>query len=420
MICREVRSARRDTSRLGCIGGALLQACTTASPDTGSTGAAADSGDGPSSTSAVDGGATTAGADSSGTAGSSSGGGAAPCHFPTFERASTWLRTTDEGNCDAAAAARFGGDCENFHWLGLMGDPFVLHDEGGYRMWYSAGRRVGDSNWTVGIAAATSADGMLWNDQKDLTQDVVPVIEGGTVGLDEFGTETNAVVRAPDGSYRMYYTGDRGNTPSSVHVIGMASSDDGVAWTKRETPVLTATLPWEQAFDAGGFEVGGVLEPSVIIEDGVWRLWYQAFGHEADEIAFARFGYAESSDGITWEKHPEPIFRGEGAMFDAVGVGHTNVVADPAGGYHLFYVGIGLDEFLRMGHAWSEDGLDWEPNPNNPIIVGAAGEWDEGLVGGPSAVFVDGVLRLYYMGTPAPDFLQTVHFAMSEGRCLGD
>ena len=35
-------------------------------------------------------------------------GGVTSCRFPTFARAETWLRTTDEGNCDGAAAQMFG------------------------------------------------------------------------------------------------------------------------------------------------------------------------------------------------------------------------------------------------------------------------------------------------------------------------
>ncbi len=362
-----------------------------------------------------EGGGTEAGTTSSAT--DAPTGGAVSCRFPTFARAETWLRTTDEGNCDKALAMTYGGDCENFHWLGLMGDPWVLVEEDRLRMWYSGGRRVGESEWELGIVEASSQDGVLWTDPKDLAMDVVPVLSGGTPGLDEFGTETVSVVRDPGGGYRMYYTGDRGEAPASLHVIGMATSPDGTVWTKHEAPVLTATLPWEQPFDAGGFMVGGVLEPSVIHEDGVWRMWYQGFGHEGEDPAYARFGHATSTDGVVWTKREEPVFRGQGLGFDEFGVGHTNVVKDPVDGYHLFYVGISADEVLRLGHAWSADGLTWEPNPNNPVIAGEVGAWDEGLVGGPSAVIVDGALRVYYMGTPRSDFSQAVHFALTTADC---
>ena len=344
-------------------------------------------------------------------------GGPTSCRFPTFTRAEAWLRTTDEGNCDAGLAAMFGGDCENLHWLGLMGDPTVLYEGGRFRMWYSGGRRVGAEMWQVGIVEAGSADGLLWADPKDLAEDVVPVLDAGTPGLDEYGIETAAVLRDPGGGYRMYFTGDRSAAPASLHVIGMATSPDGTTWTKRDAPVLTATLAWEQPFDAGGFAVGGVLEPSVIVEDGVWRMWYQGFGHEGDAPAYARFGHATSPDGVVWTKRDEPVFRGQGLEFDAFGVGHTNVVKDPVDGYHLFYVGISADELLRLGHAWSADGLVWQPNPGNPVLSGEPGEWDAGLVGGPSALIVDGALRVYYMGTPLSDFSRPVHFAVTNAAC---
>ena len=284
-------------------------------------------------------------------------------------------------------------------------------------MWYTGGFRIGPEEWQATITEATSDDGILWRDPKNLETDVVPVLQPGTPGIDEEGVETISVLQASDGEYRMYYAGARAVTPNVSYVIGLATSSDGKTWTKRPAPVLSPTLPWEAAFDAGGFEVGGVLEPSVSREGERWRMWYTAFGKEDDGPSYSRMGYAESSDGLAWEKNPEPIFRSSGQSFDAIGVSHTHVIADPVEGYHLFYVGIAGDETLRMGHAWSADGLAWEPNPNNPIVSGVPGEWDAGLVGGPSAVFVDGELRLYYMGTPKPDFSLPVRFAMTTGRC---
>ena len=106
-----------------------------------------------------------------------------------------------------------------------------------------------------------------------------------------------------------------------------------------------------------------MLEPSVLYEDGRWRMWYVGFGHDPedpDDVSYSRIGYAESTDGVTWAKRPEPVLVGGGDGFESLGVSHPNVVADPRGGYHLFYVGIGADEELRMGHAYSTDGIVWE------------------------------------------------------------
>ena len=54
----------------------------------------------------------------------------------------------------------------------------------------------------------------------------------------------------------------------------------GITWDKAPDPVMTPELPWEQTFDAGGFEIGGVLEPTVLYEDGRWRMWYVGFGRD--------------------------------------------------------------------------------------------------------------------------------------------
>jgi len=71
-----------------------------------------------------------------------------------------------------------------------------------------------------------------------------------------------------------------------------------------------------------------------------------------------------------------------------------------------------------MGHAYSDDGLVWERNPANPIIVGEDRDFDEGLVGGPSAVFAGDELHLFYMGTTKPDFTEPVRFLHTVAREL--
>jgi beta-fructofuranosidase len=124
-------------------------------------------------------------------------------------------------------------------------------------MWYTAGYRVGPEDWRASIAEATSDDGLVWNDPKNLETDVVPVLQAGTPGVDEEGVETISVVRAADGEYRMYYAGARAVTPNVAYVIGLATSQDGKVWTKRPAPVLSPTLPWEAAFEVDGVEVGG-------------------------------------------------------------------------------------------------------------------------------------------------------------------
>jgi hypothetical protein len=98
---------------------------------------------------------------------------------------------------------------------------------------------------------------------------------------------------------------------------------------------------------------------------------------------------------------------GGAGAWDEILVSHTNVVADPAGGYHLFYHGISRAQQAlcedpvgcpfytpgSIGHAFSADGMSWTRDPA-PVLVpeGAEGFF----VGGPSAVIRDGKLELFY------------------------
>src|SRR5438445_4708770 len=67
-------------------------------------------------------------------------------------------------------------------------------------------------------------------------------------------------------------------------------------WTKLRGPLIVATEPWEEA---------ALSEPSVIYEDGVFRLWYRG-GWENCSL-----GLATSTDGLTWTKSPaNPLLSG--------------------------------------------------------------------------------------------------------------
>jgi predicted GH43/DUF377 family glycosyl hydrolase len=90
-------------------------------------------------------------------------------------------------------------------------------------------------------------------------------------------------VRTKDG-YAMYYTAlDR---PRGKGVIGLAESQDGITWTKRDAPVLEATREWE----------GGSLDrPRVAITPAGMVIVYAG----AD---LTDRGLAWSTDGVTWQR----------------------------------------------------------------------------------------------------------------------
>ena len=88
--------------------------------------------------------------------------------------------------------------------------------------------------------------------------------------------------------------------------------------------------------------------------------------------------------------------------WDAEGYVNTMLVVD--GTYHLFYQGhedgSPLLRFYDIGHATSDDGINWVKDPANPVLTrGDAGEWDEESLGA-AAVIHDGVeFRMWYGGS---------------------
>jgi len=290
---------------------------------------------------------------------------------------------------------------------GIESDPSVLRDGGKLKMWFTTANPTAPAN--LRSVYAESDDGQVWSNFVD--SEITPT--AGT--FDGNGVETVSVVRAGN-EYVAYYTGDEPPEGSNRFAIGRAVSPDGITWTKDAMPALAPQLSWEQPFcenDACTNKVGGTLEPSVLVEGTTYKMWYAALG-AIGELPSFRIGFATSSDGITWLRHPDPVFTaGAPGTWDEVLVSHSHVVADPGGGYHLFYFGSSLadDQACNaaggclltpggIGHAFSSDGITWTRDPANPVV-----DHDEAFtawsVGGPSALIEDGKLELWYFGEPA-------------------
>jgi hypothetical protein len=129
--------------------------------------------------------------------------------------------------------------------------------------------------------------------------------------------------------------------------IAAATSPDGVVWEKRGVVLPRgAGAVWDS---------GKVGRPSVLHEGGVFRMWFDgqptAEAAAANEVAAEvrrgsrAVGYAESRDGLSWQRRLLPVFH-EGA-------GAVQVARVPAG-YVMVFEG-------HDGTHWatSPDGLTW-------------------------------------------------------------
>jgi len=193
--------------------------------------------------------------------------------------------------------------------------PSVIKEGNAYKMWYRAhngGGHPGDS-W---IEYATSPDGVNWTRQGTV------LTAGASGSFDSYGVYAPKVLHDADG-YKMWYGASDGT--SNYGTVGLATSDDGVIWTKRTEPVL---LPDGVGYDSSWVRPGGVYA-----EDG--RYYLLVCG--GDETAIGgRLGLAWSDDGITFTRTDDPILDlGTAGSWDDYSTG----AGPPRGGASMMKVG---------------------------------------------------------------------------------
>jgi hypothetical protein len=99
-------------------------------------------------------------------------------------------------------------------------------------------------------------------------------------------------VLAEEGRFRMWYGSNIawGSVKEDMrHLIKYADSDDGIHWRRNNTVAIDFKSPEEYA----------ICKPCVRRTGSRYQMWFCARGQAY------RIGYAESADGITWERMDE-------------------------------------------------------------------------------------------------------------------
>jgi len=266
------------------------------------------------------------------------------------------------------------------HGVGFMR---VIHDGEQYLAYY-AGRREppedGDSEWRIGLA--TSLDGAHWTRHPDN-----PVLDVGEPGSwDDLSVAFPAVHHDGD-TYHLWY-----NARGETLALGYAASSDGIHWERHpDNPVLTGG-------DEGAWDHGAIGHPAIAVADGIFHLYYMAPRPDP------RLGLATSTDGVTWTKHPDnPVFTGLEGSWDAGGIKGTGVTAYEDR-FELFYSAReeGAEEPARyqVGHAWSHDGVQFQRTLDGPLLSpGPEGAWDDHAIMTPDGHWFCGRYVLWYDGS---------------------
>jgi hypothetical protein len=220
--------------------------------------------------------------------------------------------------------------------------------------------------------------------------DPQPLLAPGRLGsFDDAGVTTSCLV--DDGQeLRLYYSGwTRGVSVPFYFYVGCARSADGGKSFERAShaPVLERS-------DVDPYLTAS---PWILVEDGLWRMWYvSGTGWElVNDRPRHRYHvkYAESDDGLSWRRGGRVCidFRDE----EEYAIARPCVVRDRET-YRMWYSSRG--DAYRLGYAESADGLVWERLDDQATIEPSAEGWDAEMVCYPAVYDVGGRRHLLYNG----------------------
>lgn len=224
-----------------------------------------------------------------------------------------------------------------------------------------------------------------------------PILPFGAPGtFDDDGAMPSFALRH-EGQVRLYYSGwNRGVTVPYRNSVGIAVSDDeGDTWRRMfEGPVLER-CPREPYI---------AVTPSILIEDGLWRMWYIS-GLRWTEVE-GRFEpvyvikYASSRDGIAWDRpnhlcipqsHPDEAFS------------HPTVIRD-GDLYRMWYCRRDSRDYrdgagaYRIGYAESPDGLAWTRMDDGLGLAHTDEEWASTMTCYPFVTRIDDRVVMFFNG----------------------
>ena len=231
------------------------------------------------------------------------------------------------------------------------------------------------------------------------TDTVIPLGDLGC--FDEHGIFPMSVMRHGNAVYGYTCGWNRRTSVSVDTAVGLAiSHDNGLTFQRiGDGPVLAASLHEP-------YLVGDVF---VKVINGIFHMWYifgtgwKKFSPESMPDRTYKIGHATSKDGIEWTKEearsiiPDRIGADESqALPTVISIGQR---------HHMFFCYRESFDFrqtkgrgYRIGHAWSDDLLNWTRDDKNPQLEGSPGEWDSDMQCYPHVFECDGKVFLLYNG----------------------
>jgi len=197
-----------------------------------------------------------------------------------------------------------------------------------------------------------------------------PVLGLGALGcFDDNGVTPSWIVDHENRKYLYYIGWNKGSTVRMALVAGLAVSVDGGESFQRvfRVPILDRTH--EEPYTVN-------TAPCVLVEDGLWRMWYVS-GVKWVHPDLPRYNikYAESRDGVHWKR--------QGIVCIDFASPDENALARPCvrkegGIYKMWFSHKGKE--YRIGYAESVDGINWERYDDKAGIDVSPSGWDSDMI----------------------------------------
>ncbi len=215
-----------------------------------------------------------------------------------------------------------------------------------------------------------------------------PVVAPGPLGgFDDSGASMGWLIHAGEATYLYYLGWNLGVTVPWRNSIGLAvRARPGEPFVKHSpAPLLDrcAADPYTLSY------------PCVLREGARWRMWYGSnlrWGRQETDMDHV-IKYAESADGIHWER--QGVIALDLQPPEEYAVCRPCVVKD-GGVYRMWYCHRGAA--YRLGYAESADGIHWHRRPDEVGIDVSPSGWDSEMQAYPYVFTHGGQRYLLYNG----------------------
>ena len=262
--------------------------------------------------------------------------------------------------------------------------PVADHIEGDIYRIYFSGR---DKN-NISRIGYLVVDINKPKDILELSKD--PVVDVGSLGCyDDNGVSPTCLVTVDDKKYLYIMGWNKGSRVRAAEVSGLAISyDSGLSFSRySNVPVLERTTDEPYTI---------LVISSIIIENGVWRMWYDSADYWIDEtLPKYNIKYAESTDGINWIRKKivavDYLYENETRVSRACVVKKDNL-------YQMWYCyAIGTGGY-NMGYGVSEDGYSFQRKDKEVGITLSDSGWDSEMICYPHVFNHKGHTYMLYCG----------------------